>query len=66
MPILWVQAGIGAGHAIVNVGPFEARGDDVPCGQLAAGLEIVRGRSWMLDVQAKAAQGTAFTWFASR
>jgi hypothetical protein len=59
VPILWIQGGVGAGHAIVNVGPFEARGDDVPVGQLAAGLEIVRARSWMLDVQVKAAQGTA-------
>jgi hypothetical protein len=59
VPILWIQGGVGAGHAIVNVGPFEARGDDVPCGQLAAGLELVRGPAWMLDVQAKVAQGTS-------
>ena len=58
VPILWVQAGAGAGHAIVNVGPFAARGDDVPCGELAAGLEIVRSRTWMLDVEAKVAQGS--------
>jgi hypothetical protein len=59
VPILWVQAGAGGGHAIVNVGPFAARGEDVPVGTLAAGLEIVRGRGWAIDVQVKATQGTS-------
>lgn len=62
VPILWVQGGLGNGHAIVSstlLGvEFKGQSDDVPVGQLAAGLEIVRGPRWALDVQAKVAQGT--------
>lgn len=58
-PIFWIQGGLGNGHAEVHVGAFAARGDDVPVGLLAAGLEVVRGRSWALDVQVKVAQGTS-------
>jgi hypothetical protein len=58
-PHLWVQGGVGNGHAIVRVGIFEADSDDVPVGELAAGLELVRGRGWALDVTARVAQGTS-------
>ena len=56
--ILWVQAGLGNGHAQLDVGPFAGRSDNVPVGQLAAGIELVRGRNWALDLQAKVAQGS--------
>jgi hypothetical protein len=58
-PRLWVQAGVGNGHAIVAIGPFAGRGDDVPVGQLAAGAELVRGDNWSLDLSAKVAAGTS-------
>ena len=58
-PVIWIQGGLGGGHAVISVGGFAARGDDVPVGQLAAGFEIVRGRSWALDLQLKVAQGTS-------
>jgi hypothetical protein len=59
VPQLWVQGGIGSGHAIVTVGPFAGRGDDVPVGELAIGLELVHNRNFALDVSLKVAQGTA-------
>jgi hypothetical protein len=58
-PAFWIQGGLGNGHAEVHVGAFAARGDDVPVGLIAAGLELVRGRSWALDVAFKLAQGTS-------
>lgn len=63
VPIFWVQGGLGNGHATVTsriLGvQFEGRSDDVPVGLLSAGLEVVRGPRWALDVQAKVAQGTS-------
>ena len=56
-PSFWVQGGIGNGHAIVRVSIFQARGDDVPAAEVGAGLELVRGRNWALDVSLKLAQG---------
>lgn len=58
-PRLWVQGGIGSGHAVVRVGIFAAESDDVPVGELAAGVELVRGRGWALDLSARVAQGTS-------
>jgi hypothetical protein len=58
-PIIWVEGGVGNGHAIVSGFGLSARGDDVPVGELAAGLEVARARTWALDVQAKIAQGTS-------
>jgi hypothetical protein len=58
LPRLWVQGGIGSGHAEVRVGPFGARGDDVPAGELAAGIELVRGPSFSLDLSIKGAAGS--------
>jgi len=58
-PRLWVQAGLGSGHAEVRVSIFGARGDDVPVGEVAAGAELVRGPGWSLDLTARIAQGTA-------
>jgi hypothetical protein len=57
--ILWVQGGIGNGHARLDVGPFAGRSDNVPVGMLAAGIELVRSRNWALDLQAKIAQGSS-------
>lgn len=57
---IWVQGGLGHGHAQVRLGGLSARAsDDVPVAQLAAGLELVRGRQWALDVHAKLAQGSS-------
>lgn len=56
---LWIQGGLGNGHAVVDVGPFSSRSDDVPVGQLAIGFELVRGGSWALDLSAKIAQGAS-------
>jgi len=58
-PIIWVQGGVGNGHAIVSALGFSARGDDVPVGELAAGVELARGHSWALDIEGKVAQGTS-------
>jgi hypothetical protein len=57
--ILWVQGGIGSGHARLDVGPFAGRSDNVPVGMLAVGVELVRSRNWALDLQAKLAQGSS-------
>jgi hypothetical protein len=59
VPALWVQGGVGSGHAIVSVGGFAARSDDVPAVLVAAGLEVVRGPSWALDVSLRLAQGSS-------
>lgn len=58
-PIIWIHGGVGNGHAIVRVGPFASRSDDVPVGHLGLGVEVVRGRSWALAVEARVAQGTS-------
>jgi len=58
-PVIWIEGGVGNGHAVISFGGLAARGDDVPVGQLAVGLEVVRGPSWAIDVQAKVAQGTS-------
>jgi len=58
-PALWVQGGVGNGHAVVTVFGFSGRGDDVPVGMFAAGLELVRGKDWAIDVSARIAQGTS-------
>jgi hypothetical protein len=61
-PILWLQGGIGYGHANVKVetaiGDFEGQTDDVPVAQLGLGVEVARGTNWAFDVEAKVAQGT--------
>ena len=62
-PILWIEGGVGNGHANVSVKILgtnvNGNSDDVPTGFLAAGLEVVRGKRWALDVQGRVAQGTA-------
>jgi hypothetical protein len=58
-PIIWIHGGVGNGHAIVRVYGFQARSDDVPVGHLGAGIEVVRGRTWALAVEARVAQGTS-------
>lgn len=55
---LWLQAGIGNGHAEIRVGGLSARGEDVPALMLGAGLELLRGPSWALDIEAKVAWGS--------
>ena len=59
LPILWVQGGLGNGHAIVHVDGFAAASGDVPVGEVAAGLQLLRGRNWDLDVVLQVAQGTS-------
>jgi hypothetical protein len=59
LPVLWVQGGLGSGHARVSIGALAARGDNVPVGLLAAGFEVVRSRHWAIDVSAKVAQGSS-------
>jgi hypothetical protein len=56
-PRVWVQGGVGNGHAEVRVNVFGVRGDDVPVGELAAGVELVRGPNWALDLSGRVAQG---------
>lgn len=58
-PAFWVQGGIGNGHAVVHVLGFSQSGNNVPVGELAAGLELARGHSWVIDVAAKVAQGSS-------
>jgi hypothetical protein len=58
-PALWIQGGVGIGHAKVTWGPFTtAMSDDVPVASAAVGYEIIRGRKWALDVSLKVAQGS--------
>lgn len=61
-PMLWVQGGLGSGHAKVSVdtaiGNFEGQSDDVPVALLGVGVELARGTNWALDLEAKVAQGT--------
>jgi hypothetical protein len=63
VPIFWIQGGLGNGHANVKyrtlIGTFEGQSDDVPVGQLAVGLEVVRAPRWALDVELKLAQSTS-------
>ncbi|HTR55199.1 MAG TPA: hypothetical protein VMJ10_31165 [Kofleriaceae bacterium] len=59
LPILWVQGGLGNGHAIVHVDGFAAASGDVPVGEVGAGVEVLRGRNWDLDVVFQVAQGTS-------
>jgi len=59
VPVLWVQGGLGSGHAEVHYFGLAARGDDVPVGLLAAGVELVKGKQWALDLELKVAQGGA-------
>src|SRR5262249_4342101 len=59
LPALWVQGGVGSGHAVVRVSIFTGRSDDVPVGELAAGFELVRHPSFALDVAFKVAQGSS-------
>ena len=58
-PSFWLQGGLGNGHAVVEVFGFSGRGDDVPVVELTAGLELVRGRSWAIDLAVKLAQGSS-------
>lgn len=57
-PQFWIQGSVGSGHANVRVGNLEAQSDDVPIGQLALGLELLKGYSWTIDLQARVAQGS--------
>ena len=58
-PALWIQGGLGGGHAVIHVGALSSRGDDVPVGELAAGYEVVKSRNWAIDVAVKLAQGSS-------
>lgn len=60
-PRLWIEGGIGNGHAAIHASSLAAVGDNVPVGELAAGLELVRGRRWDLTAAFQLAQGTATT-----
>jgi hypothetical protein len=59
LPLLWVQAGVGNGHALIHAGIFAARSADVPVGEFAAGYEVVKSRNWAIDVSFKIAQGSS-------
>ena len=63
LPILWVQGGLGVGHAVGRydgiLGTAETRSDDIPVVQLAIGVELIRGERWALDLEAKVAQGSS-------
>ena len=63
VPALWIQGGIGNGHARARVtvpflGTAMSRSDDVFVATVAAGFEVVRGNNWALDVSVKLAQGS--------
>ncbi len=58
-PILWIQGGVGNGHAVISLGGLSARGDDVPVGAVGIGFEVVRSRNWAIDIAFKVAQGSA-------
>jgi hypothetical protein len=62
MPILWIQGGVGGASAGWRYkGPFggqlEDRTDNVPAVALAAGLEVIKGKSFSLDVQLRVGTG---------
>ena len=60
LPAIWVEAGVGHGHARVSYGPLSVRAsDDVPVAQLGAGLELVQIGNVLLDLHLKVAQGTS-------
>jgi len=58
-PAIWIQGGVGVGHAKVTWGPFTTdSSDDVPVASVGAGIELLEGRSWAIDLSVKVAQGT--------
>ncbi len=62
MPIIFVQGGVGVGHATLRYdGLFEAQNDsdDVPVIQLGAGIELIRSKRWAMDLEAKVAWGSS-------
>jgi hypothetical protein len=59
-PIIWVQAGIGSGHARVKytgIIDIEGRSDNIATLMLGAGIEVIRSKRWAMDVELKFAQG---------
>jgi hypothetical protein len=64
-PGLWVQGGIGNGHAILSANGLSARSDDVPVGLLAVGLTVASAPRWTIDVALQVAQGTSTSSDAS-
>lgn len=61
-PILWVQAGLGSGHARARydfLGERESRTENITTGMLAAGLEIIQSKRWSMDVELRVAQGSS-------
>jgi hypothetical protein len=61
LPILWVQAGLGGASAGWRYrGPFidvEDRTENVPAFAVGAGLELLKGKSFSLDVQLRLGMG---------
>jgi hypothetical protein len=58
LPALWVQGGLGVGHATIHNGDRASVGDNVPVGELAAGFDFVRTPHWAVDASLQVAQGT--------
>ncbi len=61
-PILWLQAGLGSGHARVKYSGIiqaEGRSDNVATGMLAAGIEVLRSKRFALDVEVRIAQSAS-------
>jgi hypothetical protein len=62
MPILWIQGGVGGASAGWRYkGPFgaqlEDRTENVPAIALGAGLEVLKGKSFSLDIQLRFGMG---------
>ena len=59
VPILSLDAGIGVAHAALSSDRYNVaiRSDDAPAIYLGAGLELVRARTWALDVHVKFGAG---------
>ncbi len=58
VPVLYVQAGIGAAHAALSYGnSFTAQSDDAFAVMGAIGLDVVRGRRFALSIEARAGTG---------
>lgn len=62
VPIIWLQGGLGVGHAnwrYQGIIDFEANSDDVPVLQLGAGVELIRSKRWAMDLEGKIAWGSS-------
>ena len=59
VPILSLQAGVGAAHASLASDRYNTaiRSDDAPALVLGAGIDLVRARNWALDVHLKFGAG---------